>query len=103
MACEKNPEADIIARVAKYSGKFIHWSFSDFFETCHDPALVRFPSDAVDGGEQGDKRRQQGVKLYYKVLETMLVAEKERLLRVCTLHYLCLYPCKYLTALSIPR
>lgn len=59
----------------------VHDGTSEYFNIC--AALVRFPSDAMDGGEQGDKRRQQGVKLYYKVLETMLVAEKERLLRVC--------------------
>jgi len=33
----------------------------------------------------------------------MLVAEKERLLRVCTLHYLCLYPCTYLTDPFYPK
>lgn len=32
-------------------------------------------------GDEGQQRRDLGVKLYYKILEAMLVAEEERLKR----------------------
>lgn len=57
-ACENNPAEEIEARVAKYSG------------------LVPFGE-----GEEGQQRRELGIKLYYKILEAMLLAEEERLKR----------------------
>jgi hypothetical protein len=48
-------------------------------------AMINFSHDSSDSvGSEQNVRRQQGVKLYYKVLEAILLAEEERLLRVCT-------------------